>query len=338
MSGKSNRQPGRTHRARRRHRNSNGRSGTDVTRMFRFAAPDTHEGASRRHRAAIAPRLLRSRLRPARPGRTGCIASTWTHRSTRCVPIRPSTPPATPLPLPWTSAQPRSVTMLHVAIDDSRPVALVRPGGSQAASRMIGGPSSPDADADVSAPARLQAARPVRKPRSARACRGGTRSPAAGSLRRRRTGNESDDLDEDDLVAIARGSSSTAALSSRSEAPKAVAPAPRDAPALERLSNVSRASSTSRHHRRHRAAAAAEVTGPGASRTRGTGAASQPRRRRPRGDVAIVRLRGRNESAFRVERGFGRVEVRRRSSVSAGRHDGRDDDDERRREEEGVPR
>ena len=135
---------------------------------------------------------------------------------------------------------------------------------------MIGGPSvDADADADV-----LSSALPthvskaahepvVAKPRSARARvprRDTPRSPLTRDLFDGGHGtSESDDLDEDDLAAIARGlEQRTAALklevraklarrigavdAALAKLQLAVAPAPRDAPALERLSNVSRTS------------------------------------------------------------------------------------------------
>lgn len=134
---------------------------------------------------------------------------------------------------------------------------------------MIGGPSSPDADADVSSalPTHVSKAahEPVAsKPRSARARvprRDTPRSPLTRDLfdGGGHGTSESDDLDEDDLAAIARGlEQRTAALklevraklarrigavdAALAKLQLAVAPAPRDAPALERLSNVSRTS------------------------------------------------------------------------------------------------
>ena len=84
----------------------------------------------------------------------------------------------------------------------------------KAASRMIGGPSSPDADADVSSalPTHVSKAAPepvVAPPWSARARgprRATPRSPLTRDLFDGGHGtSESDDLDEDDLAAIARG-------------------------------------------------------------------------------------------------------------------------------------
>ena len=232
---------------------------------------------------------------------------------------------------------------------------------------MIGGPSSPDADADVSSalPTHVSKAahEPVAsKPRSARARvprRDTPRSPLTRDLfdGGGHGTSESDDLDEDDLAAIARGlEQRTAALklevraklarrigavdAALAKLQLAVAPAPRDAPALERLSNVSRTSLERLD--------ATDDTAPRAAAEGHRARSQQDARDRRRllnrvgvdlaatspsfGSAVDARVRAASNEVLR-----GALEVRRRSSVSAGRHDGRDDDDdERRREEEGV--
>lgn len=139
LSRKANRQPGSIHRAGDDvEMNSSGRFGTDVTRASRGSRPpDTPARAhSRRHRArpiAASRRPPRSPDRPPAPApRRGCIASTWTRRSTRCAPIRArSTPPDPrlfPAPLDH-GPTPRSVVMLTRRIQFSRsgsPIAPVR--------------------------------------------------------------------------------------------------------------------------------------------------------------------------------------------------------------------
>ena len=330
MSGKSNRQPGRTRRARRRRRNEFERALRDGCdpHLSGFAAPRHHrEGAlsttpRAAHRRLPSPSRSRPPSRP-RPGRTRMYRidvdppKHAVRADTRAI------DPARPAPLPLSLGRRPNPALSHDA-HTSHSIRMIRqpdragpPSGAvrKAASRMIGGPSSPDADADVSSalPTHVSKAahEPVAsKPRSARARvprRDTPRSPLTRDLfdGGGHGTSESDDLDEDDLAAIARGlEQRTAALKLEVRAKLArrigavdaalaklqlavalratLPPSNVSRTSLERPSNVSTPPTTPRR------APPPKVTGPGASRTRGTGAgfstasASTSRRRRDR--------------------------------------------------------